>query len=131
MMPIQFVRAGPASVAVVMHGKLRPRAIDAVIVWSVGGHRCVSASSLRHGHRSKRLPTLASWKTMRRAELVMVREALEGVVSPTLATTLLFEALEASGRPPPATIEEMRAFAHGPLDDAVRKRMRDDDASQI
>jgi len=68
---------------------------------------------------------------MGRAELVMVREALEGVVSPTLATTLLFEALEASGRSPPATLEEMRAFAHGPLDEAVRRRMRDDEASEI
>jgi hypothetical protein len=68
---------------------------------------------------------------MGRAELVMVREALEGVVSPTVATTLLFEALEASGKPPPGTLEEMRAFATGPLDEAVRKRMRDSDASQI
>lgn len=68
---------------------------------------------------------------MGRAELVMVREALEGVVSPTVATTLLFEALEASGRPPPTSLEEMKAFAQGPLDEAVRKRMRDDDASQI
>lgn len=68
---------------------------------------------------------------MGRAELVMVREALEGVVSPTIATTLLFEALEASGKPPPGSLEEMRAFATGPLDDAVRKRMRDSDASQI
>jgi hypothetical protein len=61
----------------------------------------------------------------------MVREALEGVVSPTIATTLLFDALEASGKPPPSTIEEMRAFAHGPLDEAVRRRMRDDEASEI
>lgn len=68
---------------------------------------------------------------MSRAELVMVREALEGVVSPTVATTLLFEALEASGRPPPASLEEMRAFAQGPLDEAIRRRMRQDDASQI
>ncbi len=68
---------------------------------------------------------------MGRAELIMVREALEGVVSPTMATTLLFEALEASGRPPPRTIEQMRAFASGPLDHAVRQRLRDEDASQI
>ena len=61
----------------------------------------------------------------------MVREALEGVVSPTVATTLLFEALESSGRAPPTTLEEMRTFATGPLDQAVRKRMRDEDASEI
>jgi hypothetical protein len=53
------------------------------------------------------------------------------VVSPTVATTLLFEALEASGRAPPATVEEMRAFATGPLAEAVRRKLRDDDASQI
>lgn len=69
--------------------------------------------------------------SMSRAELVMVREALEGVVSPTVATALLYEALEASGAAPPDTLEAMKAFAHGPLDEAVRRRMRDDEASQI
>jgi hypothetical protein len=66
-----------------------------------------------------------------RAELIMVREALEGVVSPTVATTLLFEALESSGTSPPTTLEEMRTFATGPLQDAVRRKLRDDDASQV
>lgn len=61
----------------------------------------------------------------------MVREALEGVVSPTVATTLLFEALEASAASPPTSLEEMRAFAQGPLDDAIRRRVRDSDAAEI
>jgi hypothetical protein len=68
---------------------------------------------------------------MSRSELVMVREVLEGVVSPAVATSVLFEALEASGRPPPATLDEMRTFAEGPLDAALRKRLRDGDASQV
>ncbi len=33
--------------------------------------------------------------------MAMVREVLEGVVSPTIATSLLYEALEARGGPPP------------------------------
>lgn len=61
----------------------------------------------------------------------MVREVLEGVVSPAVATSVLFEALEASGRPPPSTLDEMRLFAEGPLDAALRKRLRDGDASQV
>lgn len=68
---------------------------------------------------------------MGRAELVMVREALEGVVSPTVATTLLFEALERSGGAPPTTLEAMHAFALGPLELAVRRRLREQDASEI
>ncbi len=68
---------------------------------------------------------------MGRAELLMVREALEGVVSPTLATTLLYEALEKSGGPPPSTLEAMHAFALGPLELALRRRLRDEDASEI
>jgi hypothetical protein len=66
-----------------------------------------------------------------RAELVMVREALEGVVSPTVATTLLFDALESSGRPPPGSLEDMRVFVQGPLDAAVRRRLRESDALEI
>jgi hypothetical protein len=61
----------------------------------------------------------------------MVREVLEGVVSPTVATALLFEALESSGQAPPGSVEEMRSFAKGPLNEAVRRRIRDSDASEI
>lgn len=60
----------------------------------------------------------------------MVREALEGLVSPTVATSLLFEAIEAAGAAP-ETVDEMHAFARGPLDSAVRRRFTDDVASEL
>jgi hypothetical protein len=63
--------------------------------------------------------------------MVMVREVLEGIVSPTVATSLIYEALEAAGGPPPRSLEEMRAFAHGPLGDAIQRRVRPDDASEM
>lgn len=63
--------------------------------------------------------------------MVMVREVLEGVVSPTVATSLIFEALEAAGGPPPRSLEEMRAFADGPLGDAIQRRVRSEDASEM
>lgn len=66
-----------------------------------------------------------------RAEMVMVREVLEGVVSPTVATSLIYEALEAAGGPPPRSLEEMHAFASGPLDDAIRRRVRPEEASEM
>src|SRR5690606_33096143 len=46
-----------------------------------------------------------------RAEMVLLREALEGVVAPEVATALLFDALERSGQRPPVTLGEMRKFA--------------------
>lgn len=66
-----------------------------------------------------------------RAELVLLREALEGVVSPEVATALLFDALEISGRRPPQSLEEMRTFAEDALAEAVRRKVRDGEASQI
>jgi len=61
----------------------------------------------------------------------VVREALEGVLSPTLATTLLFEALERWGPAPPETLDQVRAFAMGALDTTVRRRMLVDEADDI
>lgn len=63
--------------------------------------------------------------------MVLLREALEGVVAPEVATALLFDALERSGRKPPATLEETRAFAEDALAKAVREKVRPEDASQI
>lgn len=68
---------------------------------------------------------------VRRAELMLVREVLEGVVSPTVATALLFEALEETQSSPPSSLEEMRLFALGPLDSAVRRKVRGADAAEI
>lgn len=66
-----------------------------------------------------------------RAEMVLLREALEGVVAPEVATALLFDALERSGKSPPSTLEETRAFAAHALADAIRRRESPEDASQI
>jgi len=68
---------------------------------------------------------------LRRAELTIVREVLEGVVSPTVATAVLYEALEQSKSAPPQSLEEMRAFAKGPLDSAVRRKIRSEDAEEL
>jgi hypothetical protein len=66
-----------------------------------------------------------------RAEMILLREALEGVVAPEVATALLFDALEISGRKPPRTLEETRSFAEEALAEAVRAKVRPDEASQI
>lgn len=66
-----------------------------------------------------------------RAEMVLLREALEGVVAPEVATALIFDALELSGRKPPSTLEEARAFAEQSLAQAVRAKVEPADASQI
>ncbi|UJR80068.1 hypothetical protein [Sandaracinus amylolyticus] len=66
-----------------------------------------------------------------RAEMVLLREALEGVVAPEVATALLFDALEISGRKPPRSLEETRSFAEQALAEAVRRKVRPEDASQI
>lgn len=61
----------------------------------------------------------------------MVREVLEGIVSPTVATAVLFEALEESHEAPPETLEDMRRFARGPLGSAVRRKVRSEEAAAI
>lgn len=66
-----------------------------------------------------------------RAEMVMLREALERVVAPEVATALLFEALERSGGTPPASVEAARALAGGPLADAVRRRVSATQAAEL
>ena len=67
----------------------------------------------------------------RTPELVMVREALEGVVSPTLATRLLFDSLETWGPMPPMTLADVRVFAGTVLDAAVRRCLLEDEADEI
>lgn len=63
--------------------------------------------------------------------MVLLREALEGVVAPEIATALLFDALEISGSKPPRSLEETRSFAEQALAEAVRRKVRPEDASQI
>ncbi len=63
--------------------------------------------------------------------MVLLREALEGVVAPELATALIYDALERSGRKPPSSLDEARAFAEQSLAQAVRAKVKPEDASQI
>ncbi|GAB4214745.1 MAG: hypothetical protein OHK0013_39680 [Sandaracinaceae bacterium] len=64
-----------------------------------------------------------------RAELVLLREALEAFVAPEVATSILFDAL-AQAEEPPASLHEMKSFVAGPLSNAVHARVRPDDATQ-
>jgi hypothetical protein len=65
-----------------------------------------------------------------RAEIVLLREALEGVLAPEVATAILFDAL-AQAEELPGSLHEMRAFVAGPLAHAVQARVRRDDATQV
>lgn len=79
-------------------------------------------SSVRHG-------IFASMRGAR-AEIVLIREALESVAAPEVATAILFDAL-ANATSPPTTLVEARSFVSGPLRDAVRRRLRGDESTSI
>lgn len=61
----------------------------------------------------------------------MLREALEGVLSPDLATSLLFDALEPYGSRIPEGNDALLALARGPLFDAITKRVGEGEASAV
>jgi hypothetical protein len=65
-----------------------------------------------------------------RAEIVLLREALEGFVTPEVATAILFDAL-AQADEPPGSLHEMRAFVEGPLSNVVQARVRRDDVTHV
>lgn len=65
-----------------------------------------------------------------RAEIVLLREALEGFVAPEVATAILFDAL-ARSEEPPGSLHELRAFVQGPLSQVVQARVRGGDVTQI
>jgi hypothetical protein len=62
--------------------------------------------------------------------MVLIREALEGVIAPEVATAILFEAL-AQSPAPPSGLHEARSFVTGPLTEAVRRRARSSDVTGI
>ncbi|MFW6067685.1 MAG: hypothetical protein ACOC97_05045 [Myxococcota bacterium] len=64
------------------------------------------------------------------AQVRIVREALEGVLSPKLAQAVLFEALDSSGSLPTSS-SELLALVRGPVHDAVRKRSGGDEAAAV
>lgn len=61
----------------------------------------------------------------------MLREALEGVLSPDLATSLLFDALEPYGSLLPEGNDALLALARGPLHAAISKRVGDSEAAAV
>ena len=63
--------------------------------------------------------------------MVLLREALESYMAPEVATSVLFDALERAGGPPPGSLEAARSFARGALADAVRGRVEAKEASEI
>lgn len=60
--------------------------------------------------------------SMPRPELRLVRETLESVLAPNLASATLFEALEAFGGTLPNTPSDVLAFVQGPLLASLRRR---------
>lgn len=63
-------------------------------------------------------------------EIVLIREALEGVMAPEVATAILFDAL-AKANTPPSSLHEARTFVTGPLTDVMTRRVRPDDVASI
>ena len=64
-------------------------------------------------------------------ELRIVRESLEGVVAPSLQSTVMFEALESHGRELPRTTEELMKSVRGSLQDALLKRVGHREAGAV
>ncbi len=65
-----------------------------------------------------------------RAEIVLIREALEGVLAPELATAILFDAL-ALAPVAPSSLHEARSFVSGPLSEVVGRRVRPSEITQV
>ncbi|MBN8614969.1 MAG: hypothetical protein J0L92_30500 [Deltaproteobacteria bacterium] len=63
-------------------------------------------------------------------EIVLIREALEGLMAPEVATALLFDALAQTGEPP-RSLHEARSFVSGPLTSVMSRRVRPDDVTSI
>ncbi len=61
----------------------------------------------------------------------LLREALEGVVAPTLVSPLLFEALEPYGARLPSGPDGLLEMARGPLAAAVARRIGPDEAEEL
>lgn len=69
--------------------------------------------------------------SLERPELRLVREKLESVLAPELATSVLFEALAEVGGQPPASAEATLALVEGPLSRVLRRRVRGPDGDLI
>lgn len=67
---------------------------------------------------------------LKRQAMVVVREVLHGVLSPPLAQTLLFDALDTLAKPP-EEVEEWLAFAEGPLHEVLTRRVGMVEAAEV
>lgn len=63
-------------------------------------------------------------------EAVVIREVLEGILSPEVAAAVLFSALDRAGEEPAGPLEWSR-FATGPLRQCLEQRVGEDMAEQI
>lgn len=66
-----------------------------------------------------------------RAEVQLVREALEGALAPAVATRVLFDALDRSGRGVPASPEEVLELVRGPLAAILEHRLGTDASDEL
>ncbi len=64
-------------------------------------------------------------------EIRLIRETLEGVVHPTTASTMLFQALQEHGGAIPKTYEEILALVEGPLNRQLTERVGADMAESV
>lgn len=64
-------------------------------------------------------------------ELRLIRETLEGVMHPSTASTIFFEALEASGGQLPRDATEALALVRGPLSALIAERLGEADRDSI
>lgn len=64
-------------------------------------------------------------------EIRLIRESLEGVLHPSTASTVFFEALQEQGGALPTTLDDMRALVRGPLARGLAIRLGPEDAASL
>lgn len=64
-------------------------------------------------------------------EIRLIRETLEGVLHPSTASTVFFDALQEAGGSLPSTPDEVMALVEGPLARKLADRIGDDEASSV
>jgi hypothetical protein len=64
-------------------------------------------------------------------EIRLIRETLEGVLHPSTASTVFFEALQASGGALPTTPEQLATLVRGPLRRGLAERVGEDRGAEI
>jgi len=57
------------------------------------------------------------------SEIRLIREALEGILSPAVTSSVLFEALDAYGNSTPQSLLDLQGLVTGPLTEVLRRRV--------